>query len=593
MPKSFADKLEKALTWKIRYISEKNFLLIISGIVGIVAGLAAVVLKETVHFIHHSLVESPPLPVFLTFFYPLIGLLLTVLLARVLYKEAQLGHAITDILYSISRKSSIMGRSKMYSRLFTSACTVGFGGSAGLESPIVLTGSAIGSNIAQLVNLNYKHRTLMIGCGTAAVISAIFNAPIAGLIFTIEVILIEVSLASFIPLLISSVSASLVSMALLGQDVLFSFKITDTFNAYDTPLYIALGIFCGSISRFFSKILHQTENFFQKFNNPWLKVSLGGAILCGMLYLVPPVYGEGYDMIKAMLNDSPSVLMARNIFWDESQAMHPWFFCVFLLLILFVKCLASAITIGCGGSGGTFAPSLFLGAITGYSFAKILNLSGTAFVSTSNFALVGMCGVLCGVQYAPLTAIFLIAELTGGYTLFVPLMIVSAISFSTVSFFNAQSMYINELKERGEYVAGDHDKRILSQLDINHFIEKDFRKVPVQATLGDLVGAISSCNRNLFPIINQDGELKGVITLDQVRNVMFDKEKQKTLKVADIMKVPRAYIEYGEHMESVMEKFEATGAWNLPVIKEGKYLGFVSKSRLFTVYREQLVGSSS
>ncbi|MEM1138218.1 MAG: chloride channel protein, partial [Bacteroidota bacterium] len=526
-----SNKLERALTWKIKYISERNFVLIISGIVGIISGLAAIILKESVHYIHHFLTAQDFSENYYQIFYPLIGLLLTVLLAKLLYREKQLGHAITDILYSISRKSSIMGKSKMYSRLFTSAFTVGFGGSAGLESPIVLTGSAIGSNIAQIVNLNYKLRTLMIGCGTAGVISAIFNAPIAGLIFSMEVILIEVSVASFIPLLVASVSATLVSLVLLGEDVLFSFKLVDTFNAFDTPLYITLGVICGFTSIYFLSILHKIENAFKKIKNDYSTVLVGGVLLSIIIFIVPAVYGEGYEIIKALLNNDQKALVERSVFLNPEE-INGWILCVYLIAIVFVKAIASSITIGCGGSGGTFAPSLFLGGVTGYAFAKIINLSELAYISQSNFALVGMCGVLCGVQSAPLTAIFLIAELTGGYVLFIPLMIVSALSFSTVSYFQPYSIYIKELHTRGEYTAGDHDKKILSNLNINHLIERDFKKIPKSALLTDLIKIISVSKRNIFPVIDAEERLRGIVTLDDVREIMFDQEKQAHTKIS-------------------------------------------------------------
>lgn len=583
-----SSKLERALTWKIRYISERNFVLIMSGLVGIIAGIAAIILKEAVHLIHDLLTAQDFSENYYQLFYPIVGLLLTVLVAKVLYREEQLGHAITDILYSISRKSSIMGKSKMYSRLVTSAITVGFGGSAGLESPIVLTGSAIGSNIAQIVNMNYKLRTLMIGCGTAGVISAIFNAPVAGLIFSMEVILIEVSVANFIPLLIASVSATLVSIVLLGEDVLFSFKITDTFNAFDTPLYIALGIICGFISIYFLSILKRIEKAFKRIKNDYSTVIAGGVLLSIIILLVPAVYGEGYEVIKALLSNDQQALIGRNLFINANE-LNNWVFFAYLIAIIVVKAIATAITVGCGGSGGTFAPSLFLGGVTGYTFAKLINFSELAYISQSNFALVGMCGVICGVQYAPLSAIFLIAELTGGYVLFIPLMIVSAISYSTVSYIHPHSVYVRELQTRGEYAVDNHDKKILSNLDINHIIERDFKKVPQHALLSDLIKIISVSKRNIYPVIGADEGLAGIVTLDDVRDIMFDTSKQENVKITTLMTIPKEHIDFGEDMESVMHKFETSQAWNLPVIKEGRYIGFVSKSRIFSVYREQLI----
>ncbi|MDW7695535.1 chloride channel protein [Flammeovirgaceae bacterium SG7u.111] len=585
---AISSKLERALTWKIRYISEKNFVFIISGIVGIVAGLAAVALKQSVHFIQHKLTSETFSYSYLQIVLPMLGLLITIFLARILYKEAQLGHAITDILYSISKKSGIIGKSKMYSRMVTSAFTVGLGGSAGLESPIVLTGSAIGSNIAQLVNMNYKMRTLMIGCGTAGVISAIFNAPIAGLIFSLEVILFDISVASFIPLLMASVSATMVSLVLLGEDALFSFRLLDTFNAFDIPLYIALGVVCGFISRYFTDFLHWMEMIFERIKNGTNRALVGGVLLCLAIFLFPAVYGEGYLFIKDMLNGNTAGLLDKMLFFKSADT-NSWTFFGYLVALILVKTIASAITISAGGSGGTFAPSFFLGGVTGYSFAKFINLSGLAFISESNFALVGMCGVLCGVQYAPLTAIFLIAELTGGYTLFIPLMIVSAISYSTVTYFNANSPYIRDLMHRGEYVQNGQDMQVLGNLSINKIIEREFKAVPVDGKLKDMVKSISVSKRNIFPVLNEDGGLEGIVTLDDVRDIMFNPEKQKEVDIADIMELPPNYVEYGESMQSVMHKFETSQAWNLPVIRKGKYEGFVSKSRIFNVYREQVI----
>lgn len=588
MAKNLSEKLERALTWRIKHISERNFVIIVSGLVGIVAGLAAVILKETVHFIQHLLTSQQFSENYFQVAYPLIGLIFTILLAKLLYKEAQLGHAISDILYSISKKSGIIGKSKMYSRLFTSACTVGFGGSAGLESPIVLTGSAIGSNIAQMMNLNYKLRTLMIGCGTAGVISAIFNAPIAGLIFSIEVILTEITVASFIPLLVSSVSATLVSLLLLGDEVLFTFRIEDTFNAADMPLYIVLGIFCGVVSKIFSDILLHIEHRFKRIGSDYRRILIGGVILSAMVFLVPAVYGEGYGIIKAMLTDNKQEILERSVFLDAKNTSE-WLFFGYLVVVLLVKCVASSVTIGSGGSGGTFAPSLFLGGMTGYAFAKFINLSGLAYISQSNFTLVGMCGVLCGVQYAPLTAIFLIAEITGGYELFIPLMIVSAIAYYTVSFYNPDSMYIRELASRGELLKEDADRKILNNLNINHLVERDFKRIHQNAYLYDLVKLISVSKRNIFPVVNSEGDLVGIVTLDTVREIMFDPDKQRSVKVANVMEIPATHIELGEQMESVMHKFETTNAWNLPVVENHKYVGFVSKSRIFNVYRQQLM----
>lgn len=590
MPKSSTRRvreiLNKVLTLRKKYISERNFLFMVSGIVGIAAGLAAVGLKSAVHYIHHNFTAEAYDENFYQLLYPIAGLIITVILARILYSPL-LGHAISDILYSITKKSSRMAPRKTYSSIVTSAFTVGFGGSAGLESPIILAGSAIGSNIANKLNLSYQTRTLMIGCGTAGVIAAIFNAPITGLIFSLEVILTRVTLASFIPLLISSVSATLVSIILLGDEILFSFRIEEAYSASDIPFYIGLGLICGFLSIVFSYIFHETEHAFEKIKNRILRAFVGGIILSVLIFICPPVYGEGYYSILALLVGQEEFLINRSVLF--SQFGSGWLFLAFLIILLFVKAFASAVTIGAGGSGGTFAPSMFLGGITGFSFARLVNLSGMAEVSEGNFALVGMCGVLGGIQYAPLSAIFLIAELTGGYTLFIPLMVASAITHITVSYFNPDSPYVRFLIEKGELVKGSEDEKVLHQLKIDKLIETDLKPVQVDGLLEDLVTVISLSKRNLFPVLNADGGLVGIITLDHVREIMFDAQKRATVSIESLVHEPPDIVDIDEEMEEVMHKFEMTNAWNLPVVKDGKYVGFVSKSRIFNLYREQLI----
>jgi len=578
--------VNRLLTLRKKYISERNFLFLVSALVGIAAGLAAVTLKSAVHYIHHNFTSEAYDENFYQLLYPIAGLIITVILARILYSPL-LGHAISDILYSIAKKSSKMAPRKTYSSMITSAFTVGFGGSAGLESPVFLTGSAIGSNIASSLNLPYQTRTLMIGCGTAGVIAAIFNAPIAGLIFSLEVILTQVTLANFIPLLISSVSATLVSIMLLGDEILFSFRLDEAYSAYDIPFYIGLGLICGVFSIGFSYIFHKTEHTFEKIKNKFLRAFVGGIILSTLIFICPPVYGEGYYSILALMIGQEEFLVNRSVLFSQFDT--GWLFLVFLIIVLLAKALASAVTIGAGGSGGTFAPSMFLGGITGFSFARLVNLTGMAEVSESNFALVGMCGVLSGIQYAPLSAIFLIAELTGGYTLFIPLMVASAIAHITVSYFNADSPYVRFLIEKGELVKGTEDEKVLHHLKINQLIETDLKPVQEDGLLDDLITVISTSKRNIFPVLNTKGKLVGIITLDRVREIMFDLKKRETVSIKSLMNEPLEVIDVDEEMEEVMHKFEVTNVWNLPVVKEGKYVGFVSKSRIFGLYREQLI----
>ncbi|MFQ3214118.1 MAG: CIC family chloride channel protein [Marivirga sp.] len=585
----FNELLLKFLIWRVKHISTKNFTIIISGIIGVVAGLAAVTLKESVHLLQSLLTYSfqDQFINYLYLSYPILGILLTVILSKYILKE-KLGHGITDILYSISKKSSIVKRTKTFSRMLTSAITVGFGGSVGLEAPIVVTGSAIGSNIGRLVHLNYKQRTLLIGCGSAGAISAIFNSPIAGVIFSIEVILSEISINSFIPLLIASVCGALVSLTLLGDDVLFSFTLTDGFEAIDTPFYIFLGIFTGLVSLYFTRITNQVEHIVANIKGDLSRALLGGLALGLLIFILPPLYGEGYDSIKLLLNGRHEEILHNSLFFGEIDSVA--FFIIFTFVVILIKPIATALTIGSGGSGGIFAPSLFIGGMTGYLFAYLINQTGIVDpISTSNFTLVGMSGVLSGVLHAPLTAIFLIAEITSGYTLFVPLMIVSAISYSTISYFEKYSIYTKPLIEKGDLIYHDKDRQVLSLIDLKKIIETDLLTIQPKAQLGELVDLVRFSKRNIFPVVNEDRELLGIVTLDDIREIMFDSESRKNIIIETLMHKPPTFVSQKESMQSVMIKFEKTGAWNLPVIDEGKYVGFVSKSRIFNAYRKKLI----
>ncbi|WP_339785553.1 MAG: chloride channel protein [Imperialibacter sp.] len=583
------DVLLKFLIWRLRNISDKNFILILAGIVGAIAGIAAVVLKSSVHFIQRMLERNFYLYDinFSYLVYPLIGIVITLIISKYVLKE-KLGHGITHVLYSISKNSSIIKRSKMYSRMITSAITVGFGGSVGLEAPIVVTGSAIGSNIAQLVHLNYKKRTLLIGCGTAGAISAIFNSPVAGVIFAIEVILADVTISLFIPILIASVTGSLVSKTLLGNDILFSFQLKDSFTAADTPYYILLGVACGLVSLYFTRLTYFVEGKLSSINNDFNRALMGGAALALIILILPPIYGEGYETIKSLLNGNEDEVLQRSLFYGLRE--NGLIIIFFLFAVMLLKPIASATTIGAGGSGGIFAPSLFLGGVTGYFYARtITQVFPFTNLSLSNFTLVGMCGVMSGVLHAPLTAIFLIAEITSGYTLFVPLMLVSAISYSTISYFEKYSIYTKHLVEKGDLIPNDKDRLVLSQILLEKIVETDLLTIHPNATLDDLVKLVRKSRRNIFPVVNDLGELEGIITLDDVREIMFNEEARKSIIVRTWMTAPPAFVSSNEKMQSVMNKFEISQAWNLPVIDNGKYIGFVSKSSIFSAYRSKLI----
>ncbi|MEP2773668.1 MAG: chloride channel protein [Fulvivirga sp.] len=572
----------------MKHLSTKNFVLILGGIIGILSGFAAVILKESVHFIQGQLTSGFDVKFanYLYIGFPLVGIVLTVLISKYVLKE-QLGHGITQILYAISKKSSIIKRTRTFSRMITSAITVGFGGSVGLEAPIVVTGSAIGSNVGRFVHLNYKKRTLLIGCGAAGAISAIFNSPVAGVIFSLEVILADVTIAMFIPLLIASVAGSLVSLTLLGDDVLFSFKLTDNFTAADTPFYLLLGVTCGLVSVYFTRMTYKVESWIKKIK-PFLGRAVTGGVLLGIIiFIFPPIYGEGYNTIKLLLAGREEEVLNTTLFFEETTNVLLFF--GFIFGVILIKPIASALTLGSGGSGGIFAPSLFLGGVTGFLFAAVLNIVAWENVSTSNFTLVGMCGVMSGVLHAPLTAIFLIAEITSGYELFVPLMIVSAISFSTSSFFEKHSLYTKHLIESGDLIQYDKDRQVLSLIDLKKVVEKDLQRIHPSATLGELVDLVQISKRNIFPVVNEEDQLVGVVTLDDIRNIMFDAEEQRKTLVKSLMHSPPAFVSSHENMQSVMSKFELTGAWNLPVIDDGKYVGFLSKSRIFSTYRKKLI----
>ncbi len=576
------------MVWRIKHVRDRNFLIYLGIFIGIISGLAAVTLKGVVHWLQAVLVNfaEGDHAYLYHMIYPLIGIVLTVFVSHYILK-AHMGHGITAILYNISKKSSILSRTKMYSRMVTSAITVGFGGSVGLEAPIVVTGSAIGSNIGRLVHLNYKKRTLLIGCGAAAAISAIFNSPIAGVIFAIEVLLTDVTIAMFIPLLISSVFGSLISKSLLGDDILFSFKLIDNYTLNDLPFIIVMGIIAGLLSVYFTRTTFWVEGKLAKIKGTFTRAMLGGIGLGILVLLMSPLYGEGYETIKALVHGEEQNILSKfeSFGIPNSQLVAILFFTA----VIFFKPVASALTIGAGGSGGIFAPSLFIGAVLGFVFASAVNLiAGTEMLSVSNFTLVGMSGLMSGILHAPLTAIFLIAEITSGYTLFVPLMLVSAIAYSTSIYFESHSLYAKHLAQSGDLIPADKDKRVLREINIDKVIETDLLKVAPEATLGELVNLVRKSKRNLFPVVNVKGELVGILTLDDIRDIMFDHEKYDIIFVNSLMHTPPANVSPHENMQSVMQKFESTGAWNLPVLDDGKYVGFLSKSRIFNTYRNKL-----
>ncbi|MFA8433572.1 MAG: chloride channel protein [Marinifilaceae bacterium] len=580
--------LARFLVWRVKHIKERQFVLILSFFVGLVSGLAAIFLKNTIHYTHYFLthgtnVDSANL-IFLA--YPMIGIFLTVLLVRYFVRD-NIGHGVSRILYAISRNNSHIKTHNNYSSILASTLTIGFGGSVGSEAPIVLTGASIGSSLGRLFHMNYKTITLMIGCGAAGAIGGIFKAPIAGLVFTLEVLMLDLTMASLIPLLISSVTAASVAYFMMGKGVLLSYTITQPFVVNNIPYFILLGIFTGLVSFYFTRGAMFIESKFETFKNPFRKLIFGGVVLGVLIFLFPPLYGEGYETIQALLNGNSDEVVHNSIFYFLKD--NYWCLLGYIVLVLFFKVVAMSATTGSGGVGGIFAPTLFMGGVAGFFVARIINAFKMVQVSESNFVLVGMAGMMAGVMHAPLTAIFLIAEITGGYALFIPLMITATIAYLTIMYFEPHSIYTKRLAKRGELITHNKDKAVLTLMKLGRVIETDLKKVHPDSTLGELVKVISKSHRNIFPVVDDEEELLGIVLLDDIRNIMFNPDMYEGTYVRNLMITPPSQIEINEPMDRVMRKFEETGAWNLPVIQDGKYMGFVSKAKIFNVYRRVLV----
>jgi len=587
--------LTKFLRWRLRHINNKNFVLILSIIIGLASGMAAVIIKNSVHVIRSFLTEGfvKDYNNYLYLAYPLAGIFIVVLIIKFLIKQ-RVGHGIPTTLYAISKKNSIMKRHNMFSSIITSSLTVGFGGSVGLEGPTVATGASIGSNLGRLLHLNYKSITLLVGCGAAGAMAAIFNAPIAAIVFVLEVIMLDLTMASLIPLLLASVTAVITSNLILGTfsyylvtDILFHFPLKDPFISADLPFFILLGIITGLVSLYFTKMYFFIEGKFELIKNSYTKVVVGGLSLGLLIFLFPPLFGEGYESINNILSGNYTHILNNSIFYSFKDNMYV--ILLFLILIVIFKVIATSITFGSGGIGGIFAPTLFMGSMTGFVFAKLFNYFNLKHLSESNFALVGMAGLMAGVLHAPLTAIFLIAEITHGYELFLPLMITASISYITIRYFIPHSVYTMQLAKRGELITHHKDKAVLSRLQLSKVIETDLKTVSYNANLGDLVKVVSQSKRNIFPVVDKENNLLGIILLDDIRNIMFNKAMYDKVHINNLMHAPPAFISSTENMDSVMQKFEQTGAWNLPVIDDDKYVGFVSKSKLFSAYRRLLV----
>lgn len=584
--------LSQFLVWRVKHIQHKHFVLFLSLIVGLLSGLAAVIIKNSVHFIHElvSTGFTESLHNYLYFIFPMVGLFISMVLVKYIIKRP-VGHGIPGVLYAISKKNSLIQSFSIYASVITSAITVGFGGSVGLEGPTVSTSAALGSNLGRFLKLDYKTTTLLIGCAAAGAMSGIFNAPIAALVFVLEVFMFDLTLASMIPFLMASVTAALTSRMMLGDNVLFNIQIQDQFLAGDVPFYILLGIFTGLISVYFNKVFWFIEDLFEKMKKPFIRLIIGGTLLGGIIFLIPPLYGEGFSTIKLLLSGSYTDIVNGSLFYEYKNNVLLMIGLLFVLLLF--KVIASAVTFGAGGVGGVFAPSLFVGATSGFVFAKGLNYFGiTENLSESNFTLVGMAGLIAGVLHAPLTSLFLIAEITSGYELIIPLMITAAIAYLTSKYFVPHSIYNMQLAKRGELITRHKDKAVLTLMKLHSEVETDFNILTPDLSLGDVVKVIAQSKRNIFPVVGESGMLQGIITLDDIREIMFKPELYDEIHIETLMIQPSTYVSSTDSMDEVMKKFTASNAWNLPVIDEKKYIGFVSKSKLFNAYRKVLIDFS-
>ena len=584
--KLFSNLLAKISKW-LKSMPERTMLIIVAFVVGLLSGLAAVILKSLIHLIQNSLLSwsSPEVSTYLYLLLPGIGMLISMLLVKYLVKD-DVGHGVTKVLLAVSRNESRIKRRHTWSSILTSSVTIGFGGSVGAEAPIVFTGAALGSNVARVLGLSYKQMTMLLGCGAAGAVAGIFKAPLAGVLFTLEILLFNISMTAILPLLVSTITATVTSYIFFGMDVAFAATI-EKFALSNLPYYIILGIFCGLVSLYFMKTTLSMEDRIKRIKKPFMRWGISAFFLGIILFLFPPLYGEGYGNLIDLLNN--------NI---ESAASHPfyyellsseWSIPIFFFLVMIFKVVAMSFTNAGGGVGGTFGPTLFVGGIAGFIVARVINIIGIHPLPETNFVLVGMGGLMAGVMQAPLTAIFLIAEITGGYELLMPLIITSTISFATIRGVESYSIYTKRIANQGDLLTHDSDKAVLTLLKTSQMVERDFIPINVSGNLADLVAAIRQSNRSIFPVVDSKNKFQGVIYLNDIRSTMFDRSLYDSTKIESLMKNAPTVVLMDEKMDSVMNKFEVSEAWNLPVIDiNGEYQGFVSRSKIFSYYREQL-----
>ncbi len=577
----------KLLLKYFRWRNQKGLVLILSLVIGLTSGLAAVLLKNTVHYtndlITHGFDFTQGNYLYLAF--PIIGIGITILFATFIVKD-DIGHGVSKILYALSRKKGNLKSHNMYSSMIGSTFTIAFGGSMGLEAPIVLTGSSIGSFLGRKFNLSYKTIMVLVGAGATGAIAGIFKAPIAAVVFSLEVLMLDLTMVTVIPLLISAATAATVSYLFLGNGVLFSFDMVEEFKIDHLGYYAGLGVFTGLISLYFTYATMSIEEQMAKLKYKWQRWMIGGILLGILIFIFPSLFGEGYEFMHLLINDQTNGLVNESLFGDFSNIA--WLI-LFLALILVFKVVAMAITGGSGGVGGIFAPSLFMGAISGVLFSKVLKtIPFLSHVPEKNLALVGMAGVMAGVMHAPLTGIFLIAEFTGGYQLFTALIITSVISYLTIMIFEPHGIYTKRLAQKGELMTHHKDRNVLQMMSVNNLIETNFKTINKEASLGDLVKVIAESARNVISVVDDEGIFYGVVFVNDIRNIIFKPELYETTTVESIMYMPDPLVSINESMESVAQKFQDSANYNLPVIDNGKYIGFVSRAKIFSSYRRLL-----
>lgn len=579
--------VDKFIEWKGRRIRHQYFVMLLAALAGLLSGAIAVTLKNVVHLIQY-LFRSDAIKDYHQYFYfafPLIGILLTRLVIKYIVRRP-VTHGMANMLYAISKRNGNVSRHNLFSSFITSILTVGFGASAGLEGPTVATSAAFGSNIGRKLKLSYKTKVLLIGCAASGAMAALLNAPVAALVFAIEVFMLDLTVASMIPLLIASATAAISSRLMLGDDVLFHTTVDQAFHISEIPFFLALGVAGGLGSVYFSKLYFYLQKVFSRFENPFVRAIIGGSLLGGLIFVFPPLYGEGYQVVNLLIDGMPEKVLGNTLFSDAIY--QPILLALFFLGAALLKGLATTLTISAGGIGGIFAPTMMMGSMLGFGVAQTINLFRVNTVSSANFTLVGMAAMMSGVLYAPLTAIFLIAEITGGYGLFIPLMITCAVAYVTARYFQPHSIYTMQLAKRGELITHDKDQAVLTLMKLHKEIETDFDCIEPGMSLGELTEVVARSSRNLYPVLDSDGRFLGVVFLDDIRGIMFNQVMHDYTYVSSLMKTFSTQVSNSDSMDTVMEKFESSGAWNLPVVDDGKYVGFVSKSKLFNAYRNLL-----